>query len=287
MYTTIFCEVDDFCKFIEKELATKLLTCGKKRIRECRMEPGEVMTIMIMFHFSGYKNFKAYYQNHVCIYQRSDFHNLVSYSRFIELKQKLLLPFYMFARMYCLGKCTGISFMDSFPLKTSHIKRRHKNIKLAKVFTKGKTSTGWFRGLKFHIVINHQGEIIDFGITPGNVADNNKTVICSQTEKLFGLLIGDKGYIGANRHIKSKKVRLITRVRKNMKPPIMTTFEKLLLRKRGIVETVNGLLKETLSIEHSRHRSLQGIFIHIFASVAAYHFRFQKPALEISCMLIS
>ena len=284
MLIEIFCQIDDFCKHFEKEFNTKLLTDGNnQRIRSFKMSLSEVMTIMIYYHQSGYKTFKDYYEKHVLAHMTHDFHHLVSYSRFIELKNKALLALLIFAQLNALRSCSGISFIDSFSLEACHVKRSSSHKVLRGLAQKGKTSMGWFYGLKLHLVINPQGEIMAFYITPGNVADNNAMVLIKLTKKLFGKIFGDRGYLTNEnlfRKLYLNGVHMITKIRGNMKNKLMLTEDKLLLRKRGLIESVGSILKQSLSLEHSRHRSAFGFFCHVLATIIAYNFRENKPSLE-------
>jgi hypothetical protein len=126
---------------------------------------------------------------------KGDFHALVSYNRFIELRQKAFLPLLIFLKLNGLRQCTGISYIDSFPLEVCHVKRASSHKIFKGIAQKGKSSTGWFYGFKLHLVINHQGEVVAFCITPGNIADNNECVLIKLTKKLFGKLFGDRGYL--------------------------------------------------------------------------------------------
>lgn len=88
--------------------------------------------------------------------------NLVSYNRFVELTQSVLLPLAVFLKTRCLGKCAGISFFNFTPLRAYHIKREHSYKVLKELATKDHCSIGWFFGLKLHFIINDQGVILDF-----------------------------------------------------------------------------------------------------------------------------
>jgi Transposase DDE domain len=283
MLIEIFCQIDDFCKQFEKEFSMKLLTDGNgNRIRSFQMSLSEIMTIMIHFHQSGYKTFKDYYEKQVLVHMIRDFHHLVSYSRFVELKQKALLPALIFAQLNACRSCSGISYIDSFPLKACNIKRSSSHKVLRGLAQKGKTSVGWFYGLKLHLVINSQGEIIAFYITSGNVVDNNAKVLVKLTKKLFGKVFGDRGYLTNEslfRKLYSNGVQMVTKIRANMKNKLMPLEDKILLRKRGVIESVGSILKESLSLEHSRHRSSLGFFCHILATIIAYNFRQNKPSI--------
>ena len=281
--TKIFYEVDEFCKQFEKQFERRLLSVGEdKRKRAFSLTLSEIMTIMIYYHESGYKTFKDYYEKHVMIYMRGDFKALVSYNRFIELRQKALLPLLIFLQLNGLRKCTGISYIDSFPLEVCHVKRASSHKTFKGIAQKGKSSMGWFYGFKLHLVINHQGEVVAFCITPGNIADNNEGVLLKLTKKLFGKLFGDRGYLINKELFKklySNGIHLVTKIRKNMSNKLVELKDKLLLRKRGVIESVGNILKESISIEHSRHRSLAGFLCHVLASLVTYCFREKKPSI--------
>lgn len=281
---TIFYHIDNFCKDFEKQFEKNLLSNGKNiRKRELSLTASEVITISICYHLSGYKTFKDFYTKHVLIYMQNDFKNLVSYVRFIELREKIVIPALLFLITRQLSSCSGISFIDSFKLSACHIRRVYSHKTLAKVASRGKTSVGWFYGMKVHLVINHKGEIVSFYITTGSTADNNESVLFKLTKNLFGKFFGDKGYI-VNPEIYKKLFtagkQLITKIRSNMKNKLMHMTDKMLLKKRGIVETVGDILKEHLNLEHTRHRSIWGFFLNIFTTLSAYQFRDKKPSIE-------
>lgn len=284
LLTTIFYEIDEFCKQFEPKLKTLLIkNTPQTRNRASRLSMSEVMTICVFFHHSGYKNFKQYYTNYVLKHLSVDFPNLVSYNRFVELKLNIGFPMAVFMQLKGVGKCTGKTFIDSSSLEVSHPRRilSHKTFKgLAQ---RGKTSVGWFYGFKIHLVINENSDILNFFITPGNIADNNEEVLMSVTKDLFGKMFGDKGYIVNSclfEKIYSKGVQLVTKVRKNMKNKLMPLEDKLFLKHRGLIETVIGLLKGAFSMEHSRHRSVWGFFSHTFSTLVAYAFKDKKPVIN-------
>ena len=170
----IFYYIDEFCKEIDRVMEGHQLANGiskKTRKRAFTMSDSEVITIMIMFHQSHYRDFKTFYINHIQEHCQRDFPHTVSYGRFVELQQKALLPMTIFLQLCCLGKCTGISFMDSTPIRVCHIKREKSHKVFKGLATKGKSTVGWFFGFKLHLVINDKGEIIKFIITQANVDD--------------------------------------------------------------------------------------------------------------------
>lgn len=283
MLVAIFCEIDDFCKEFEKNFEKRLLTSGKNlRTKAFKLSLSEIMTITVLYHQSGYKTFKWYYEKHVLVFMKNDFKNLPSYNRFLELKEKIFLPLTLFLRLKSKNYCTGISYIDSFPLRVSHPKRilSHKTFK--HIAKRGKTSTGWFYGFKLHLTINERGEIISFDITAGNVSDSNKNVIARLTKNIFGKVFGDRGYLlnkSFFEDIYKKGIHFFTKLRKNMRNKFIKMEDKYLLSKRGIIESVGSILKESLSLEHARHRSIVGFFTHILATLSMYIFREKKPSI--------
>lgn len=282
----IFCEVDDFCKDFFKQFQSNLLTNGHNiRKRAFKMRSSEIMTIVLWYPYSGYKTFKDYYEKHVLIYMQKDFHNLVSYNRFLELRNNLATVLLIFAQLRAKSAlCTGVSYIDSYPLKVSHVRRQSSHKTFKGLAAKGKTSVGWFYGFKLHVVINQHGQILSFCITPGNKSDNNSNVLQKLTKRIYGKMYGDKGYILSPLKFKNlydKGVHMITKIRKNMKNKLISLVDKYYLKKRGLVESVGAVLKEDLSLEHSRHRSLLGFLSHIASVIAAYDFRIKKPGISV------
>jgi len=281
----IFCEVDDFCKDFFKQFKFNLLSNGHNvRKRSFKMSSSEIMTIVLWYPYSGYKTFKDYYEKHVLIYMQKDFHNLVSYNRFLELKNSLATVLLIFAQLRAKSApCTGVSYIDSYPLEVGHVRRQSSHKTFKGLAAKGKTSVGWFYGFKLHVVINQHGQILSFCITPGNKADNNIGILKKLTKLITGKLYGDKGYILNPFNFKSlydKGVHVVTKIRKNMKNKLISLADKYYLKKRGLVESVGAVLKEDLSLEHSRHRSLLGFLSHIASVIAAYDFRIKKPGIS-------
>lgn len=124
----IFCSVDDFCKAFEQEINQHMLTTTKpKRQRASTMSYSEVITIMILFHLGSFRNMKHFYIGYVQKHLQQDFQLTVSYNRFVELMQQSLLPMVVFLKMRCLGKCTGISFVDSTKLSVCNVRRIHSH----------------------------------------------------------------------------------------------------------------------------------------------------------------
>lgn len=278
---SLFCHVDDFWKAVRPGWHEHLLAEGKRsRLRPTNLSESEIMTILIHFHQSGYRTFKDYYTRYVQVHLAGEFPDLVRYERFVKLMPRVGIPLFVYLHLI-MGDCTGISFVDSTPLKVCHNKR----IKQHRVFDgyaeRGKTTMGWFFGFKLHLVINDQGEIIAFDLTPGNVDDRKP--LDGFANSLFGKLFGDKGYLSRDLadKLRDKGIDLVTSIRRNMQPQILPLTDKLWLRKRAVIESINNLLKNQAQIEHSRHRNVDNFFVNLIAGLAAYCHRPEKPVVQL------
>ena len=284
--TEIFFIIDEFDKNFEKIVSDHSLvqnTDLKQRNRKSTLSDSEVMTILILFHSGHYRDLKHYYINHVKKHMKSEFPQTVSYNRFVELQKKVVVKLSIFLKMFCLGKCSGISYIDSTPIRVCHIKRE-KQHKVFKGFAqKGQCSLGWFYGFKLHLIINDKGEILDFIITPGNI-DNRKPLSDMNLHKrIFGKLFGDKGYISKDlfEQLFIDGVHLITKIKKNMKNSLMLLQDKIALRKRALIETVNDELKNICQVEHTRHRSFDNFVTNLLSGLIAYSFFDKKPSINL------
>lgn len=278
---TLFYDLDKFAVGFEAKFKSRLLEDGKAhRDRPGQMCLSEVMTIQVLFHCSNYRTFKQFYLKHVCVHLRGEFPRLLSYNRFVEQIPRAFAALTVFLRTR-MGVCSGISFIDSTPLRVCHNLRINRHKVMAGLAARGKTSTGWFYGFKLHLVINDQGELFDVCFTPGNVDDRKP--VPKLTEQLFGKLVGDKGYISQNlfEQLFGRGLQLITRIKSNMKNHLIPLFDKLLLRKRAVVETVIDQLKNISQVEHSRHRSVVNYFTEIVAGLIAYTYRDKLPSLNL------
>ena len=238
---------------------------------------------MIVFHIGQFRNIKHFYINYVQKHLKSEFPETVSYNRFVELQQKSLMPMCIFMQLCCLGKCTGISFIDSTPIRVCHIKREKNHKVFKSIATKGQCSMGWFFGFKLHIVINDKGEILDFIFTQGHIDDRDPLKNKVFHDKIFGKLFADKGYISKNlfEDLFIDGIHLITKIRKNMKNSLMHIHDKILLKKRALIESVNDELKNICQIEHTRHRSIENFLANLISGLIAYSFLPKKPSLNI------
>lgn len=277
--TALFACLDDFCKMYKSSQQQHLLPTYKSRDREGFLSLSELLLIEILFHFSPYKNFKCYYLQGILGTHRDKFRKLPSYQRFVTLKKQMFMPLTLLLHSLS-GEQTGIYFADSTSLKVCRNKRIHQHKVFEGLAARGKTTMGWFFGLKLHMVINHKGQIMAVKITPGNVSD--LSVLTDITKNLKGKCYADKGYIGKNVFSKlwNQGLHLIHGIRSNMNNYLMPFIDKMLLRKRFLIETVFGILKTDMNIEHSRHRSPINAFINIMACLTAYCYKTNKPAIR-------
>jgi DDE family transposase len=276
----LFCAVDDFLLSFESKWNANQLQEGKQRERAGQLCPSEVMTILIHFHQSHYRTFKAYYTEHVQVHLTSEFPQLVSYARFVALIPRMLLPLLAYLQSR-YGDCTGISFIDSSSLEVCHPKRISQHRVFAADAKRGKSSMGWFFGFKLHLAVNDRGDLLACCLTPGNVDD--RAPVPYLVKRLRGKLFGDRGYISAplTQVLFEQGLHLITRLRKNMKNRLMHLSDKLLVRKRVIIESIIDQLKNISQIEHSRHRSPVNFVVHLIAGLIAYSHQDKKPGLHL------
>jgi hypothetical protein len=276
----LYCSVDDFWRRFAPEWQQSLVAAGSRRRRRVgELHPSELMTIVIAFHQSHYRTFKAYYIEHVQQHWRAEFPTLVSYSRLVALLPSVLVPLTAYLHTQ-LGGCTGLSFIDSTKLVVSHNARIHQHRVFAGRARRGKTSTGWFFGFKLHLVVNDRGELVAFCLTPGNVDDRRPVPKLAQ--RLFGKLFADKGYLSqplAEQLFVEQGLHLITKLRRNMHNRLLEWSDKYFLRKRAIIETICDQLKNISQIEHTRHRSPVNFLVNLVAALIAYCHQPKKPSL--------
>lgn len=277
----LFCHVDDFWQDFAQVWQAELLQSGlRQRQRAGNLCPSEIMTILILFHQIRYRDFKTYYTQFVREYLTNEFPNLVSYNRFVELMPSVLLPLCAYLQS-CSGDCTGVSFIDSTPLAVCHNRRIPQHRMFVNVAQRGKNSVDWFFGFKLHLIVNDRGELLACRLTPGNVDD--RAPVPRLVQRLWGKLFGDKGYLSQplTAQLHERGIHLVTRLKSKMKNRLMPLSDKLLLRKRSILETIIDQLKNISQIEHTRHRSLANLLVNMVAGLIAYCHQPKKPSLAL------
>ena len=277
----LFCDVDDFCQWLATREQAKLLGVTRQRGPAPRMSMSEVITILIHFHQSHYRDFKAYYRQHVSEHMRSEFPALVSYTRFVELIPSALPAICLYLRVR-FGQGTGVAFIDSTPLAVCHNRRIGRHRVFAEMATRGKSSMGWFYGFKLHLIVNDQGELLAVQLTPANTDDRKP--VPQMAKRLWGKLVGDRGYLSQKlfEQLFAQGLQLITPLRKNMQNRLVVLEDKLLTRKRFIIETIIDQLKNISQIEHTRHRSTTNFLVNLIAGLIAYTWQPKKPSLHLS-----
>lgn len=278
--TEIFYLIDEFCIEFDKSVEKHIL--GNKPKRTPKMSTSEVITIMVMFHTGGFRNMKHFYLHYLQVHKQHLFPNTVSYNRFVELMQSASLPMTIFLKTCCLGEGTGISFIDSTPIRVCKNKRIKRNKVFKDIAQLGKSTMGYFFGFKLHLVINDKGELLNFVITQGNVDDREPLKNKKFVNKLKGKLYADKGYISKalTELLFMDGLHLITNIRNNMKNTLMELKDKIMLRKRSVIETVNDELKNMCQVEHSRHRSFGNFITNLISGLIAYTFFPKKPGIK-------
>jgi Transposase DDE domain len=281
--TQIFCDIDDFYQVLDTlgQSVPQLPSDTETKLYQSKLSLSEVASIVIAFHGSGFRTFKAFYTLQVLAHWKSAFPNLVSYKRFVELMPWSLMGLVCFLKTRT-ADMTGISFVDSTSLEVCHPKRAHSHKVFKALAGWGKSSVGWFFGFKLHLVINDRGEILAFALSEGNVDDRKP--VPKMAQGLLGKLFGDRGYVSQPlfETLYAQGLELIARRRKNMKNSLLKLMDKLLLRKRAIIESVNDQLKNICQIEHSRHRSRFNFLVNLLAGLVAYSYHPKKPALDLN-----
>ena len=283
--TDIFVEIDDFCKGFQEQWQKYLLSksSSKPPGPEQKLSDSEIITIMILYHRSNFKHFKKFYQGVLMILLAQYFPELPSYGRFIELMPRILIPltYYLNSK---LGQKSGIYYVDSTALPVCHNLRISRHKVFSGLAARGKTSTGWFFGLKLHLVFNHLNEIVAVKLTPGNNSDIS--ALPTLTKNLTGKLFADKGYLGKQmaQDLLKRGLTLLTKVRKNMASLPINMVDKALLNARNISETIIGHIKEFSSLNLSKSRSPINAFVHILAALTSYQINPLSPKFKLTSL---
>lgn len=278
--TELYVEIDDFCRKICADLGRNLIGSGVAvTIDTPGLSLSEVLTILVFYHYSRFDCIKHYYLIKVQRELKKYFPKLPSYNRFIERIREIpaLATLYLH---YKQAKYNGAGYIDSTPLEVCSKKRTrcHRVFKFeAKL---GKSSKGWFFGLKLHIICDFMGNIISCKITPGNANDLKAAV--KMLKDFKGKIFADKGYIGKKEFsiLLEQGLILVTSVKKNMKNRLLELWDKILLKKRSLIESIFNVMKSALHLEHSRHRSVVNAVVYILTTLIAYCWKPNKPKIK-------
>ena len=271
-----------FCHEFEKKYYTFLKQAGfKQRIRKSKMELAELLTLQIWFHFSGYKNFKIYYNEYVRRHM-GDYFFLVSYPQVNKMINEIpfLLDLFLKAR---LNKTQKVHFIDASSLAVCHLSRANRNKIFPKEASLGySTIHGHFFGFKLHLIINSRGEIANYVLASAKHHDSKFMVQLSKG--LEGKLCGDKAYISDRKRQKlaQQNLKVLTHARKDMRyKNVFHGVEKYLMRNRNLIESTFNKLKSVLQIQTNRSRSVCGFMANCLAALLAYTFDTRKPAITL------
>jgi len=276
-FTAIYCFVDDFIKSLASNFSTITSRKSKPGISNY-LSISEVLTIIIGYYDSCCDCFKHYYQQVIMRYHRIDF-KLVSYANFTKLIGRNM-PYLMLLLHHLLTKCTGLSFVDATSIAVCKNYRINSHKVFKGIAARSKTTKGWFFGLKLHLIIDPEGNLIKVCFSSGNKDDRKG--LRSMISGIYGKVFGDRGYIstGLFEDLYAKGIQLVTRVKKNMKNMLMPITDKIMLLKRALIETVIGKLKFLEKLEHSRHRSVTNAFSHMLSCLINYQLQENKPSIK-------
>lgn len=277
----IFMEADDYCLALQAWSQRNGRDTRRSYWQNPQLSDSEIITILVFYHYSGYKCFQYYYQRMVLGELRSYFPKAVSYERFLASIPRLVPSIYVFLQvLMSQSKRTQFYFIDSKKLAVCHNKRIHSHRVFDGIAERGKTSVGWFYGLKTHLLLNHMGQIVNFQLTPGNISDNHPDLLKDMLGDLKGECYGDKGYLTSLfEHFYERGMHIVSKVRNNMKNKLMPISQKMRLKKRGLIESVFDIMTSVLDLEHARHRKPANALAHILSCLCAYCFYPNKPSV--------
>lgn len=196
-----------------------------------------------------------------------------------------LIPLCVYLR-HCFGDCTGISFLDATKVQVCHNRRISSHRVFKNLAERGKTSVDWFFGFKLHLVANDLGELLNVHITPGNIDDRQP--IPQLLQFLFGKVFADRGDVSqslSEKLLQDFGIEFFAKPKRNMKNRLIRLHDKLLSRKRSIIETIIDQLKNISQIEHSRHRSPVNFCVNLLCGLIAYCHQPKKPSLDMEWIL--
>ncbi len=283
MLEEIFCPVDDFCRvFVPKWRCLQLEDGKKHRERGAALSVSEMVAILILFHSSNYRTFKHFYLYHICCGSlKSAFPKAPSYARFVAWIPRVFPILCAFFQSLKKRNSEGLHFIDSTPIAVCGNKRTDSHRVFRGLAAVGKTTMGWFYGFKLHLICDAEGNLCDCLITPGNVDDRKHVEKMSKNVK--GKMFGDKGYISRKlvESLLQRGLHLITSLRSNMKQHLILLKDKILLRKRSLIETLFGQMKNVFQLQHTRHRSPTNGCANIVAALIAFCFHPNKPKMRL------
>jgi Transposase DDE domain len=277
---TRFCEIDDFCRsLLAGEHPQLPARSGQKKGRGGCLSWSEVMTSRVFFPASHDRTFQHFYQGQMLLPGRAEFPGRPRYKRFVELIPMawLALCGYLPTRP---GPATGLQCIDSLPLRVCHHRRLSSHKVLAGLAQRGQSSRGWCYGFPLPLVSKAQGEVLGLTLTPGHSDDRRP--VAKLVPQRWGQWFGERGDLGQEllEQLWAQGLPLITKLKRHRRNKLMPLLDKLLLRKRALLECVHDQRKNSSQLQHPPHRSAINGIVNRLAAVVAYTFPPQKPALD-------
>jgi len=277
----LYIEVDDLLKAYQSFLLQKKQLLPGKPTRSPGLNSSEVCTIWLCTTYQVIKPLNIITARSFWVVIKSWFPDAPCYERFLSYipRNVHLLCLWLFYSC-ALAKKTGLYFIDSKKLPVCHIKREHSHQVFKGITSKGKSPTGYFYGLKLHLTINNLGQITPFLLTPGNVADNNKTVLMLLLGGLKGVCVRDKRYLTTLfQQFYENGLELVKKPKRNMRSLPVPHWKNKLINMRPVIESVFDIMGTVCDIDHTRHRSPINAISHVLAGLIAYQSLEQKPAV--------
>jgi hypothetical protein len=134
---------------------------------------------------------------------------------------------------------------------------------------KSKNMHGFYQGFKLHLIVNQNREVISAMVTKANLHDIQALKNADFIKHVRGVLIGDKGYIAAEKHLAALQrngIELIAKQRRNM-DPYLNQYYRPLLKQRGKIESIFGQLKTRLSLIFPFARTAEGFLVQVKAAL--------------------
>lgn len=272
----LFCIVDTLVREVLFHTSS-LPESGNTLGRPHNLSISEAVTISLyrfLFPWTDFKHYYGFVQN----YHTKEFPNAPHYDNMLSY-QKQLLPFFTkllgiliaINRSAFKNKKVRIMCVDGSPLPVCVNKRIFHHKVMKQVSARGKSTMGWFYGMKLHILVDERGNLLGVTITPGNVDER------TQVKKLVGditnsLLIADAGYVKEllkQELFEKNGIQFVTGVKRTMKK-LMSCEQHSVLRARQLVETVIGSVKHRLGMTFRLHRSIAGYQVHFVLTLIAY-----------------
>jgi len=275
----LYVEIDDFCKKFTESLNTNQIgKCKPITINTPGLNLSEGLTILIYYHFSKFDCIKHYYLIKSISGFKEYFPKMPSYNRFVERIPEVAVLAIVYLQ-FKHTKFAGAGYIDATPLRVCHNKRTNSHKVFKFTANLGKSSMGWFYGFK-HVICDFAGNIIKCKITEGSA--NDLKVGAKMMKDLRGKIFADKGYIGKKEFLQllDNGLILITGIKKTMKNRLLELWDKILLKKRSLIESVYNIMKNSLHLEHSRHRSVVNAGIYYITTLIAYCWKPNKPKIN-------